>query len=111
VRITVADTGIGIAPADQRRLFQPFQQLDSSLARKYKGTGLGLAITDQIIALHGGSISHETQNGLTVFTLRFPAIGQDPEGIPAAHSHDGGEEKPPPSGGEDLSPSQTTSSS
>jgi PAS domain S-box-containing protein len=56
VDLTVWDTGIGIAQDQMARLFQPFVQLDSRLARQYEGTGLGLALVYRMVELHGGSI-------------------------------------------------------
>jgi len=61
VRFTVWDTGIGIAPADQARLFQPFVQLDSRLSREYAGTGLGLALVARLTELHGGRVEVESE--------------------------------------------------
>jgi PAS domain S-box-containing protein len=60
VRFTVWDTGIGIPPEQQRYLFQPFVQLDGSLARKYEGTGLGLALVNSLAELHGGRAAVES---------------------------------------------------
>lgn len=57
VTITVWDNGIGIKDEDLARLFQPFVQLDSGLAREATGTGLGLALVAQMARLHGGSVS------------------------------------------------------
>jgi PAS domain S-box-containing protein len=57
VRITVWDHGIGIKEADLARLFQPFMQLDSGLAREATGTGLGLALVAQMARLHGGNVT------------------------------------------------------
>jgi PAS domain S-box-containing protein len=62
-RFTVWDTGIGIAPQDMPRLFQPFVQLDSSLARQHAGTGLGLVLTYRMVEQHGGSISVDSEPG------------------------------------------------
>lgn len=63
IEISVADTGIGIFEEDQKKLFQPFQQLESVLSKKHPGTGLGLAICKSIIELHGGRIWVESEVG------------------------------------------------
>lgn len=57
IRFAVQDTGVGIAPEAQARLFQPFTQLDSTLARQYEGSGLGLALVKRLAAQHGGSVT------------------------------------------------------
>ena len=57
IRFVVHDTGVGIPPEAQARLFQPFTQLDSALARQHEGTGLGLALVKRLAAQHGGSVS------------------------------------------------------
>jgi len=72
-QFSVWDTGIGIAPKDIERLFQPFVQLDSTLARQYTGTGLGLALVARVAELHGGSITVESEVGAgSRFTLSLP---------------------------------------
>jgi PAS domain S-box-containing protein len=73
VEFTVWDTGIGIDERDRPRLFSPFSQIDSSLARQYQGTGLGLAITRKLAELHGGEIFVETQPERgSLFTISLP---------------------------------------
>lgn len=75
LRLTVWDEGIGIKAEDLPRLFQTFVQLDTSLARAYEGTGLGLSIVHQVMHLHGGQISVESELGKgSQFHLDFPWI-------------------------------------
>ena len=78
VNFSVTDTGIGISEDDQKRLFQPFTQLDSSLSRKYDGTGLGLALVKRLTELHGGTVSLESEVGRgSCFTVSLPWQGVD----------------------------------
>lgn len=73
LEFAVSDSGIGISSADQERLFQPFTQIDSTLARRYEGTGLGLAMVKRLAELHGGSVSlKSTPNQGSTFTVRLP---------------------------------------
>ncbi|WP_370572388.1 sensor histidine kinase [Methanomethylovorans sp.] len=73
LRIHVKDTGIGISPEDQKKLFEPFKQLDSSLGRKHPGTGLGLSLVKKLAAMHNGKVSLESEVGKgSTFMLSLP---------------------------------------
>jgi signal transduction histidine kinase len=80
--VAVADTGPGIAPTDQQRIFEEFHQADSSTTKSKGGTGLGLAIARRIVDLHGGRIWVESQTGhgsTFRFTLPLRSDGAAPE--------------------------------
>ncbi|NTU79720.1 MAG: PAS domain S-box protein [Chloroflexales bacterium] len=84
VRFTVWDTGIGIAPEQISRLFQPFVQLDSDLSRQYSGTGLGLALVRRLADLHGGSVSVQSEPGRgSQFTLTLHSAEDELAGLGA----------------------------
>ena len=71
--ILVSDTGIGIAPEIQERLFAPFEQADSQTTRRYGGTGLGLTIVKRLAELMGGSVTLESVVGQgSTFTIKLP---------------------------------------
>jgi signal transduction histidine kinase/CheY-like chemotaxis protein len=73
VEFAVRDTGIGISVANQTKLFQSFQQLDSGLDRRYEGTGLGLSLARKLAQLHQGDITVASELGQgSCFTLRLP---------------------------------------
>lgn len=63
VRISVTDTGVGMAPEHLTELFQPFRQIDSALTRRYEGTGLGLAICQRLATMMGGQIEVKSRLG------------------------------------------------
>ncbi len=90
----VSDTGIGMTPDQQKRLFQPFSQADSGTTRKFGGSGLGLAISHNLVHLMGGELevsSRLSQGTEFTFQLRFPVgslrerILQLPENLPRGH--------------------------
>jgi signal transduction histidine kinase len=75
---SVADTGIGIAPEDQARIFEEFVQVENPLQQRVKGTGLGLPLCHRLATLLGGSVAVESEPGVgsTFFVtipLRYPA--------------------------------------
>ena len=77
--IAVTDTGIGINPEDQEKLFTAFMQVDGSLARRHEGTGLGLALSKRLAELHGGTITIKSEIGKgSTFTARLPLKPRPP---------------------------------
>jgi PAS domain S-box-containing protein len=81
VEITVKDTGIGIKPEDQGKLFKPFSQVDSFLSKQYQGTGLGLSLVKQIVRLHGGYIWFRSNPGEgSTFAFAIPIKGNKGKG-------------------------------
>lgn len=77
--IEVADTGVGIAPEDLARVFEPFQQADNSYARRHAGTGLGLTLSRELARAMGGDVTGESTPGAgTLFTLDLPWVPAEP---------------------------------
>jgi len=82
LEVSVTDNGIGISPDGIARLFQPFSQIDSGLARKFEGTGLGLAMVKRLADLHGGAVAVESAVGTgSCFRVWLPLRAGD--GVPA----------------------------
>lgn len=81
--VSVRDTGPGISAEDQARIFEEFQQVDSTSTRKKGGSGLGLAISKRIIEMHGGRIWVESELGKgSTFTINLPLIVEQRLGSP-----------------------------
>jgi signal transduction histidine kinase len=77
VEIAVADTGVGISPADQARIFEEFQQALDSGAGAIEGTGLGLALSRRFVELHGGRLTVQSEVGAgTTFRFTLPVQGE-----------------------------------
>ncbi|MDR1686071.1 MAG: response regulator [Desulfovibrio sp.] len=86
----VSDTGIGISPEQQSRLFQSFEQADSGTARRFGGTGLGLAISKSIVQMMAGDIWVESEEGKGAkFAFTFRAARGELSGEDVAHASDG----------------------
>ena len=78
ITFLVRDSGIGIAPEAQERIFREFEQADDKIARSYGGTGLGLSISDRIVKRMGGRISLESQPDIgSTFEVSVPLIAAD----------------------------------
>ena len=88
--IDIQDTGIGIAPGNQERIFRKFFQIDGSMTRYYQGTGIGLSIAKNIIEAHNGEIHVESvENQGSTFTIALPGALFQPESVvpaPAEYS-------------------------
>ncbi len=79
LHIAVQDTGIGISPEDQQKIFDRFYRVDDPLVQAEAGTGLGLAITASLIHMHGGEISVESEPGQgSIFTFTLPIAEGEP---------------------------------
>jgi len=79
VVVTVADTGIGIAPADQARVFEEFTQARAGESREQEGTGLGLTLSRAFVELHGGNLWVESELGKgSTFTFTLPSTRMPP---------------------------------
>ena len=83
LKFDMTDTGIGISPEQQSRLFNSFEQADGSISRQFGGTGLGLAISKRIVELMGGTISIKSELGLGT-TVSFDIVVE--QGIVKEHS-------------------------
>ncbi len=86
LHLVVSDTGAGIAPNDLHKLFQPFTQLDTRLAREHTGTGLGLALVRHMTELHGGRVEVVSEQGKgSRFTVVLPWVPR-PDSPPSGTS-------------------------
>ncbi len=78
IELAVSDTGIGIPPTEQRRVFDAFYQVDGSSTREHGGAGLGLSIVKRLVDAHGGTVRVESEVGRgTTFYVTFPEDGGD----------------------------------
>jgi signal transduction histidine kinase len=81
VRVSITDTGPGIAPEDQRVIFEKFRQIDGSVTRQHAGTGLGLTIARELASMLGARIELASAVGKgATFTLIMPVV--NPQSVP-----------------------------
>jgi len=107
VRFTVSDTGIGIAPADQARIFEDFIQLDGPIQRRVRGTGLGLPLTRKLATLLGGRVELESTLGVgSIFSVTIPR--RHAGAAPAEETESPGAAAEPVTGEHEMSWSGTT---
>ena len=73
IELAVADTGIGMTPEQQAKLFEEFSQADATTAQRFGGTGLGLALSRKLARMMGGDVTVTSEPGKgSVFTVRLP---------------------------------------
>jgi signal transduction histidine kinase len=78
VVVTVADRGIGIAPADQAHIFEPFYRAPSAIAAQIQGAGLGLSLVQRIVEAHGGKVEVKSATGSgSEFIVYLPAAAEE----------------------------------
>jgi signal transduction histidine kinase len=88
VTVVVWDTGVGIADADRARIFEPFTQIPSGLARRHDGPGLGLALVGHLVALHGGRVEVDSAPGRGArFAVTLPVAGASAAFEDGANAH------------------------
>jgi signal transduction histidine kinase len=75
LEVSVSNAGPPITPADRKRIFEPFVQLDSSLTRNASGVGLGLHIVRRLVESYGGTVAVDSGDGLVTFTVAVPLAG------------------------------------
>jgi signal transduction histidine kinase len=79
IELAVADTGIGMTPEQQAKLFEEFSQADRTTAQRFGGIGLGLAITRKLARMMGGDVTVTSEPGKgSVFTVRLPGGADTP---------------------------------
>ncbi|MEW6571396.1 MAG: diguanylate cyclase [Nitrospirota bacterium] len=88
LKFSVQDTGIGISPEDQEKIFDEFEQANATFSRQYGGAGLGLALTKKLVELHGGAITVESKLGEgSTFSFAIPITSPveipEPESVEA----------------------------